>query len=173
MGLLVSHHTKSESKATTDNLYSQTDKHCQSGMVFAVNPPNGQFPAFQEAALSTSYTTSSNTNSRFSTARQSATTADTSQTTFVSPTYTSPASSISTTASTPSPSPSAPTVPPTGIDHPITVGGSNLLLFSPSNITAQPGDTVTFSFMQRNHSVTQSTFDTPCDPAPGGFHSGL
>jgi hypothetical protein len=53
----------------------------------------------------------------------------------------------------------------------VTVGGNNLLAFSPTNITAEVGDTVTFQFQSKNHSVTQSTFATPCEiqttPAQG------
>ncbi|KIM35948.1 hypothetical protein M413DRAFT_323770 [Hebeloma cylindrosporum] len=46
--------------------------------------------------------------------------------------------------------------------------------FIPNNITAPNGTVVTFRFTGApgNHSVTQSTFDDPCDLAPGGFDSG-
>ena len=30
-----------------------------------------------------------------------------------------------------------------------------------------------FTFKQKNHTVTQSTFGTPCKPFPNGFDSGL
>jgi hypothetical protein len=37
-------------------------------------------------------------------------------------------------------------------DHQIVVGGSNgQLVYTPPNINAKPGDTVTFSFRQKNH----------------------
>jgi len=36
------------------------------------------------------------------------------------------------------------------------------LTFQPPNITAKPGDTITFEFQQKNHSVTQSSFSAPC-----------
>ncbi|KAJ7157028.1 hypothetical protein C8R43DRAFT_836006, partial [Mycena crocata] len=36
------------------------------------------------------------------------------------------------------------------------------LAFSPSNITANVGDTIAFQFQGKNHSVTQSTFANPC-----------
>lgn len=53
----------------------------------------------------------------------------------------------------------------------VLVGANNQLAFSPSNITANVGDTVTFQFQNKNHSVTQSTFATPCEiqttPAQG------
>ncbi|KZT39687.1 hypothetical protein SISSUDRAFT_984497, partial [Sistotremastrum suecicum HHB10207 ss-3] len=34
--------------------------------------------------------------------------------------------------------------------------------YIPSNITANPGDTVSFEFVTKNHTVTQSTFAAPC-----------
>ncbi|KAF3349576.1 putative oxidoreductase [Verticillium dahliae VDG2] len=38
------------------------------------------------------------------------------------------------------------------------------LTFSPEKITAPPGSMVQFQFMGGNHTVTQSTFDNPCQP---------
>lgn len=66
----------------------------------------------------------------------------------------------------------------TGVDHQITVG-QNGLAFNPPSITAAVGDTVTFVFYAKNHTVTQSAFATPCTPlqnnATGqvGFDSGF
>jgi hypothetical protein len=37
------------------------------------------------------------------------------------------------------------------MDHQIVVGPNGQLLYDPSNITANIGDTVTFSFRQKNH----------------------
>lgn len=48
------------------------------------------------------------------------------------------------------------------VDHTVVVGGTGKIFYSPSNITANPGDTVTFQFQQKNHTVTQSSFATPC-----------
>jgi plastocyanin len=48
------------------------------------------------------------------------------------------------------------------VDHKVVVGGAGVLAYNPSNITAQVGDTVTFEFHQVNHTVTQSSFNTPC-----------
>ncbi|PSR72605.1 hypothetical protein PHLCEN_2v11529 [Hermanssonia centrifuga] len=47
--------------------------------------------------------------------------------------------------------------------------------FIPSNITAANGTTVTFmwSGAPGNHSVTQSSLDSPCQPLPNGFDSGF
>ncbi|KAJ8516542.1 hypothetical protein ONZ45_g6160 [Pleurotus djamor] len=46
--------------------------------------------------------------------------------------------------------------------------------FNPSSVTASQGDTVTFKFTGApgNHSVTQSSFASPCTPLEGGFDSG-
>lgn len=83
----------------------------------------------------------------------------------------------------------APVAPPTpatsaGTVHTVTVGGvkpasepngtpAPVLLYQPEWINANVGDTVRFVFMQRNHSVTQSTFDTPCVKKADGVDSGL
>jgi len=47
-------------------------------------------------------------------------------------------------------------------DHAVAVGQGGLT-FTPSSITVKDGDTVTFSFMAKNHSVVQSTFAKPCE----------
>lgn len=47
-------------------------------------------------------------------------------------------------------------------NHQVTVGSGSSLVYNPSNITAQPGDTITFQFMAKNHTVTQSSFNAPC-----------
>jgi len=39
--------------------------------------------------------------------------------------------------------------------------------------TAAPGDTVSFIFHPKNHTVTQSIFDAPCTPLFGGIDTGL
>jgi len=44
----------------------------------------------------------------------------------------------------------------------VKVGANDSLIFDPSNITAQAGDTISFQFQGKNHSVTQSTFADPC-----------
>ncbi|KAF7322495.1 hypothetical protein HMN09_00028000 [Mycena chlorophos] len=55
--------------------------------------------------------------------------------------------------------------------HNISVGFNNTLAFFPSNITAGVGDVINFQFLNKNHSVTQSTFADPCSiqttPAQG------
>lgn len=52
------------------------------------------------------------------------------------------------------------------------------LTFSPSRLSAQPGDTITFRFTKGNHSVVQSSFESPCTKLKAtsvhqGFDSGL
>lgn len=57
--------------------------------------------------------------------------------------------------------------------HSVVVGGAAGLQFSPPEIKANLGDMVVFTFQNANHSVTQSTFDLPCDPMAGGMDSGF
>ena len=38
---------------------------------------------------------------------------------------------------------------------------------------AQPGDMIQFNFMSKNHTATQSTFDSPCSKMEAGFDSGF
>ncbi|KAK6996814.1 RmlC-like cupin [Favolaschia claudopus] len=69
--------------------------------------------------------------------------------------------------------------PSKGTNHLIKVGADGLR-YSPSNISAAVGDTVTFEFHPKNHTVTQSSFLHPCTAlgetsAKGevGFKSGF
>jgi len=60
----------------------------------------------------------------------------------------------------------------------VTVAQNASLTFSPDNIKAAPGEFVQFQFLAGNHTVTQSTFDKPCQPIAmhsnaTGFHSGF
>jgi plastocyanin len=49
--------------------------------------------------------------------------------------------------------------------HVVQVGASNgTLAYFPNNIQAAVGDMVQFQFAPLNHTVTQSTFDAPCQP---------
>jgi plastocyanin len=57
--------------------------------------------------------------------------------------------------------------------HQVTVGGSAGLVFTPEAISAQPGDQVVFTFQQKNHTATQSSFANPCGLADNGFDSGF
>lgn len=55
----------------------------------------------------------------------------------------------------------------------ITVGGAAGLVFTPPSVHPAVGDTLTFHFSFKNHSVTQGSFDDPCTPLNFGINSGL
>ncbi|KAJ7808117.1 hypothetical protein B0H14DRAFT_3762730, partial [Mycena olivaceomarginata] len=56
----------------------------------------------------------------------------------------------------------------------VLVRANNSDTFSPSNISANVGDVVTFQFVSKNHSVTQTTFAKPCSVLlAGGVDSGF
>lgn len=58
-------------------------------------------------------------------------------------------------------------------DHKVVVGtkdGKNI--FTPDSIKAAKGDTVTFHYWPKNHSVAQAAFASPCQPMANGFWSG-
>jgi hypothetical protein len=54
----------------------------------------------------------------------------------------------------------------------ITVGKDASLLYEPSSVTIAAGDTLSFQFLSKNHTVTQSTFADPCTAKAGGVDSG-
>lgn len=139
-------------------------------MVFAINPGT-QFAAFQAAAMGNTTVSSSSSASVTATA-----TAPTGVITATA-TITGGGQTVTTTYGS-FPGSAAPTSV-TSTDHKVVVGGSTLT-YTPSNITAQIGDTVTFQFMQKNHTATQSTFADPCrsltltsTSGQVGFDSGL
>ncbi|KAH8900768.1 Cupredoxin, partial [Thozetella sp. PMI_491] len=61
----------------------------------------------------------------------------------------------------------------------VQVGTSSALTYTPNNINVGVGDMVQFQFLGGNHTVTQSTFDQPCQPiglhitGVTGIHSGF
>ncbi|CAI6334543.1 unnamed protein product [Periconia digitata] len=57
-------------------------------------------------------------------------------------------------------------------DHLVVVGNGSLT-FEPNNVKAVVGDTVTFKFWPKNHSVAQAAFAKPCEPLANGFWSGF
>lgn len=64
--------------------------------------------------------------------------------------------------------------------HTVTVGANGLLTYDPPTIAAAVGDTVLFTFVSKNHTATQSAFDSPCSKligadgvTPSGFDSGF
>jgi len=44
----------------------------------------------------------------------------------------------------------------------VIVGGNGALTFNPTTVNAAVGDTIAFQFQSKNHTVTQSTFTSPC-----------
>ncbi|KAF9447391.1 hypothetical protein P691DRAFT_125033 [Macrolepiota fuliginosa MF-IS2] len=56
--------------------------------------------------------------------------------------------------------------------HNVSVGVEGSF-FSPQTTSAGEGDIINFIFGGDIHDVTQSSFQAPCSPLPGGFSSGL
>ncbi|KAJ7249254.1 hypothetical protein B0H12DRAFT_1234756 [Mycena haematopus] len=54
------------------------------------------------------------------------------------------------------------------IDHPVTVGANGGLTFDPTQVFAHVGDTVTFTFVSKNHTSTTTTFSGAVCPPPAG-----
>ncbi|KAJ7174154.1 hypothetical protein C8R43DRAFT_1102629 [Mycena crocata] len=50
----------------------------------------------------------------------------------------------------------------------VTVGQANGFTFTPTTITAAVGDTVTFTVVSRNHSITSTNFSGAVCPPPAG-----
>ncbi|KAF8590466.1 hypothetical protein K439DRAFT_1381845 [Ramaria rubella] len=126
--------------------------HCAAGMVFAVNPGDGQLAAFQAAAKATA------SNS----------------------TVAASSSSVAVSLGTQSASSTLPTASPasTPTAHTVLVGDGGALAYNPPNITAQIGDTITFEFRAKNHTISQSSFPAPCrllgaTSGTPGFDSGF
>ncbi|KAK7006098.1 hypothetical protein R3P38DRAFT_2728315, partial [Favolaschia claudopus] len=65
------------------------------------------------------------------------------------------------------------------VDHPVTVAQGGALTFTPNQVVADPGDTITFTFVSKNHTVTTTNFSgAVCPPpdggvGPNGFDSGF
>lgn len=55
----------------------------------------------------------------------------------------------------------------------VKVGNNATLLYDPPSIQAKVGDVVSFQFMSKNHTVSQSSFATPCTANPNGVNSGF
>jgi len=64
-------------------------------------------------------------------------------------------------------------IPARAVDIPVVVGGTGVIAYTPNVVTANIGDTIIFTFKQKNHTVTQSSFAQPCAPLAGGFDSGF
>ncbi len=57
-------------------------------------------------------------------------------------------------------------------EHNVTVGGSGTLSFDPSEVDANIGDIIRFSFLALNHTLTQSSLSDPCTSI-GSFSTGF
>jgi plastocyanin len=55
----------------------------------------------------------------------------------------------------------------------VLVGSNGTLTYQPSSVNASVGDTIAFTFTGGNHTVTQSSFATPCTALSGGITSGF
>ena len=143
--------------------------HCGQGMVFAINPPADpnprSFQAFKALAMGQNGSGSSSTTSTLTTPPTPHWTSATATVTFGGSVYTTTYTSYD---GTPPPTPA-----PQPVEHKIVVGDNGVLNYDPPNISASIGDTVTFEFHPKNHTVTQSSFLKPCTPQEGGFKSGL
>ncbi|GBE78296.1 hypothetical protein BKA93DRAFT_818642 [Sparassis latifolia] len=150
--------------------------HCGNGMVFAVNPgPDGSSNSFanylqnalnQGAALKSSVSSSaaSTVSAAWTTAAYGGVTIPAQPTPIVvTETITVQGSSWVSVYPSYIGSPEPTPVSLQGAVHTVVVGGANgELTYTPSNITAQPRDTVVFEFHQKNHTATQSSFPDPC-----------
>ncbi|KAG7452800.1 Cupredoxin [Guyanagaster necrorhizus] len=145
-------------------VYCRQANHCQQGMVFAVNPGD-KLAQFQAAATGNTTATASSGSSATSAATGVVTVTATSVTVSGGQVLTTTSATTAATASVSSSS---------STDHKVIVGGTGgLVTYSPANITANVGDTVTFEFHQKNHTVTASSFASPCQALSGGFNSGF
>lgn len=55
----------------------------------------------------------------------------------------------------------------------VEVGDDGKFIYNPDTVMAAVGDTVVFEFYPGGHSVAQSTFNSPCEPATNGIWSGF
>ncbi|KAF2741667.1 hypothetical protein M011DRAFT_377771, partial [Sporormia fimetaria CBS 119925] len=54
----------------------------------------------------------------------------------------------------------------------VTVGAAGQLAFAPSSVAAAIGTTLRFNFLALNHTLTQSSFEQPCNNR-SGFDTGF
>ena len=67
----------------------------------------------------------------------------------------------------------APSATGTSTNNVIDVNvGSGGLVFTPSTVQANSGDTINFHFYPTEHSVAESAFNSPCSYKQGGIWSG-
>ncbi|EJD46046.1 hypothetical protein AURDEDRAFT_113763 [Auricularia subglabra TFB-10046 SS5] len=130
--------------------------HCQQGMVFAVNPGT---PEKMQTFLTNA-------------AAAAPGGAPAATTPVPAPGPSSDPAGSPTTSTIPAPSsPVGGAAGTTGGKEIAVAVGEGGLKFVPESVTANVGDTIVFSFVGGNHSVTQSTFDVPCAAMAGGQDS--
>ncbi|KEP47425.1 putative plastocyanin-like domain protein [Rhizoctonia solani 123E] len=57
--------------------------------------------------------------------------------------------------------------------HRVTVGAGGQLRYNPEYVSAGVGDYIKFEFHPKNHTVTESSFNQPCNRIDGGFRTGF
>lgn len=160
--------------------------HCGAGMVFAINcGPDGaanSFTNFKNSAIDIGKQLQSAASSSAAAPAESASVYVTGTVTVpaaptesvVTATVTVESSTWTTVYSSYPGSPAATPAALNGATHKVVVGSANgSLTFDPPTLVAAPRDVVTFEFHQKNHTVTQSSFDNPCVAKAGGFNSGF
>ncbi|KAI0329849.1 hypothetical protein GY45DRAFT_1324449 [Cubamyces sp. BRFM 1775] len=155
-------------------VFCRQANHCQQGMVFAINPGD-KLTTFQSNAVGDNTDASSSNTTATATSSDnagSATAAGTATQSVVTVTATVTIDGTTQTTTYGSYPGSAAPTSVASQDHVIVVGQDSTLTFTPSNITAQVGDTVTFHFAAKNHTATQSSFADPCSPLSETSTSG-
>jgi plastocyanin len=153
------------------------NSHCGAGMVFAINcgpddAPNS-FINFKKSALAVGAALSASA----SATPAAPTTPAAAYTTAAYGGYTIPPAPVgtpvtqavtvgqSTWTTTYTSYPGSPAPTPASLEgnvHRVIVGGSDGLVFNPPRVDAAPRDVIVFEFRQKNHTVTQSSFEDPC-----------
>lgn len=136
--------------------------HCGQGMVFAINCPSGDAPNsfdnFKKSALAIGAQLAAGSSAASATPTAAPT--DTPQSVTVPITLES-----STWTTTYASVPNSPNPTPASLEgnvHVVTVGGNGSLTFDPPQLVAAPRDTISFQFVAKNHTATQSSFASPC-----------
>jgi len=133
--------------------FCKQGNHCQQGMVFAINPSeNKTFDVFQKRAMSQS-------NDSKTSPPVAASIGSYNTTGLINPLVSSDKNK-----NTPG--------LVTATLHNVMVGGDAGLVYTPSSVKAAVGDIINFVFEKQNHTVTQSTFKSPCDEIDDGIDSG-
>jgi len=146
--------------------------HCGAGMVFAINCPTNtsapnSFSNFKASALAIGQ--------QLQAAASSGAAAPPVATDYPAPSTPTTGTSTGTENGTGT---GTGTIATSGQVHVVAVGGNSALTFEPTNIAAAQGDIISFQFMSKNHSATQSTFASPCTKigsttSTPGFDSGF